>query len=336
MTRFSVIVPFDPVVHEDLDSRVFTQLPDSDLASGLVLRGGSDGYTLQLVVDAESPGAAKRAGVEAAERFFSVLATWNHGFQARFAGVRSERIEEPESASVAQSAPGVFTVSASDTLFVEAHVEAVVRKANLEAEGDVLDRYANLPEYARSSLELNYLLVLSTRPPNRWLLAAIGLEALTVGAPGPQQTLASQLGPDKDRQLQAVLRTALHVSASMTSPTRSASGCSRRRPIVSPTTCTAISSGSASLTSRPTRSTDGGVSVARSPTATPSTSTKASSTGSSRSFRPRSGAASVPSRYLTRPGPDQSSACDSATRVQIASHVGKGELPKYSSGMVVS
>jgi hypothetical protein len=210
MTRFSVIVPFDPVVHENLDTRVFAQLPDSDLASGLVLRGGSDGYTLQLVVDAESPGAAKRAGLEAAERFFSVLATWNHGFQARFAGVRSERIEEPESGSVAQSAPGVFAVSASDTLFVEAHVEAVVRKANLEAEGDVFDRYANLPEYARSSLELNYLLVLSTRPPNRWLLAAIGLEALTVGAAGHQQTLASQLGPDKDRQLQAVLRTALH------------------------------------------------------------------------------------------------------------------------------
>ena len=201
MTRFSVIVPFDPVVHEDLDSRVFTQLPDGDLTSGMVVRGGSDGYTLQLVVDAERPGAAKWAGVEAAERFFSVLATWNHGFRVRIAGVRSERIEDPMAASVEQTAPGVVAVSASDTLFIEDHVEAVVRKANLKAEDDVLGRYTDLPEYARSCLELNYLLVLSTRPPNRWLLAAIGLEALTVGAAGAQQTLSSQLGPEKDGEL---------------------------------------------------------------------------------------------------------------------------------------
>lgn len=210
MTRFSVIVPFDPVVHEDLDSRVFTQLPDSDLTSGLALRGGSDGYTLQLVVEAERPGAAKRAGVELAERFFSVLAAWNHGFQLRIAGVRSERIEDPRPATGGQTAPGVVAISASDTLFIEDHVEAVVRKANLEAEDDVLGRYAELPEFARSCLELNYLLVLSTRPPNRWLLAAIGLEALTVGAAGAQQTLSSRLGPDKEGELQAALRPALH------------------------------------------------------------------------------------------------------------------------------
>ena len=74
MTRFRVTVPFDPVVHEDLDSSVFTQLPDSDLAVGLAIRGGEDSYTAQLEVDAERPGAAKHAGVEGVERFLGVLA----------------------------------------------------------------------------------------------------------------------------------------------------------------------------------------------------------------------------------------------------------------------
>lgn len=208
MTRFPVIVPFDPVVHEDLDSAVFVRLPDSDLTSGLALRGRSDGYTLHLVVDAERPEVAKRAGVEVAEKFFSVLATWNHGFQVRIAGVRSERIEDPGPTTGGQTASGVL--STSDTFFVGDHVQVVVCKANLEVEDAVFGHYADLPEFARSCLELNYLLVLSTRPPNRWLLAAIGLEALAVGAAGAQQTLSSQLGPDKDRELQAALRPALH------------------------------------------------------------------------------------------------------------------------------
>ena len=209
MTRFRVTVPFDPVVHEDLDSRVFTQLPDSDLAAGLAIRGGEDGYTAQIEVDAERPGAAKHAGVEGVERFLGVLAAWNHGFQIRIAGVRSERLDDPGRATVERTGPGTVAVTASDTLFIEDHVEAVVRKANLEVESDVLGRYGELPEYVRSCLELNYLLVLSTRPPNRWLLAAIGLEALTVGGAGPQQTVSGQLGPDKGRQLQELLRSAL-------------------------------------------------------------------------------------------------------------------------------
>jgi hypothetical protein len=84
-----------------------------------------------------------------------------------------------------------------------------VQKASLEAENEFFRRYAELPEYIRSCLELNYLVVVSTRPPNRWLLAATGLEALAVGTAGSQPTVAQRLRSTKRRQLQMGLRTLL-------------------------------------------------------------------------------------------------------------------------------
>lgn len=177
MARFSVVVPFDPVVQEALDSRVFTNIPDADLAAGIRIRRDGDGYTAQLEIQADRPGVAKAMAVDLVERFLSVIATWNHGFQIRIGGVRSEVIDSGGSATVTVAGPGLVAVSASDTLFMEGHLQVVVGKANLDAEDAFLQRYDELPEYLRSCLELNYLLVLSTRPPNRWLLAATGLEA---------------------------------------------------------------------------------------------------------------------------------------------------------------
>lgn len=209
MARFSVVVPFDPVVQEALDSRVFTNIPDADLAAGIRIRRDGDGYTAQLEIQADRPGVAKAMAVDLVERFLSVIATWNHGFQIRIGGVRSEVIDSGGSATVTVAGPGLVAVSASDTLFMEGHLQVVVGKANLDAEDAFLQRYDELPEYLRSCLELNYLLVLSTRPPNRWLLAATGLEALAVGTIGAQETVSAQLTAEQRRQLQNGLGPAL-------------------------------------------------------------------------------------------------------------------------------
>ena len=138
-----------------------------------------------------------------------MLASWNHGFQIRIGGVRSEVIDRAGSSTAAEIRPGSFAVTASDTLFVEEHVQAVVGKANLDAEDAFLQRYEELPEYIRSCLELNYLLVVSTRPPNRWLLAATGLEALAVGTIGAEDTVSNRLDADGRRQLQGALEPAM-------------------------------------------------------------------------------------------------------------------------------
>ena len=143
--------------------------------------------------------------MDVVERFLAVLASWNHGFQIRIGGVQSEVIESPSSVSVREIESGVVGVHASDSIHMEEHLQAVVQKANLDAEGAFFQHYDDLPEYIRSCLELNYLLVLSTRPSNRWLLAAAGLEALAVGTAGGQETLSHVLsGGDRRRLVNAI------------------------------------------------------------------------------------------------------------------------------------
>lgn len=208
MPAFLVVVPFEPVIHETLDSRVFTNLPETELEIGIRIRSGESGYFAELEVQADRPGSAKAIAVDLVERLLAVLASWNHGFQVRIGGVRSELIDSGDSAIVTQESTGSVAVTASETIFLEEHLEAVVGKANLGAEDAFLQRYGALPEYIRSCLELNYLLVLSTRPPNRWLLAATGLEALAIGTIGPQDTVSGQLDSDRRRVLMEAVRAA--------------------------------------------------------------------------------------------------------------------------------
>lgn len=93
MQRFRVTVPFEPVVHESLDSRVVTQLPDAEFAGGLRLGAARERYVGELEVDANHPTAAKASGVRAVERVLAVLASWNYAFQIRIGAIRSERLE---------------------------------------------------------------------------------------------------------------------------------------------------------------------------------------------------------------------------------------------------
>jgi hypothetical protein len=61
MPAFSVVVPFEPVIHETLDSRVFTNIPDTDLAVGIQIRRGESGYLAELQLEPE-PHLERRWG----------------------------------------------------------------------------------------------------------------------------------------------------------------------------------------------------------------------------------------------------------------------------------
>jgi len=126
MARYLVVIPFDPVVHETLDSRVFTNIPDSDLAAGVCIRRDADGYTAELEVGAGRPGVAKATAVERVERFLSVLAAWNHRFHIQIGGVRCELIDRKPSATVTVVRPGLVAATAPDTLFLKEHLPAIV------------------------------------------------------------------------------------------------------------------------------------------------------------------------------------------------------------------
>lgn len=192
MSRFHVFVPFEPVPQEDLGSRVISELPDTDLPDGITLRRSETEYLIEFEIASDDPHMAKLEAIRLVEEFLAVLAAWNCAFQIRIAGIRAQVVERSQG-----------------TAFIESHVEAIARRGDLTIETSLFERRGRLPDHVRSCLELNYLLVLSSRPANRWLLAATGLEALAVGALGNQPTVSNMLTPQERRALTPNLRSVL-------------------------------------------------------------------------------------------------------------------------------
>lgn len=187
-----MFVPFEPLPQEDLSSRVVSELPDTELPHGMTLRRGESEYSAACEISSDDPHAAKLEAIRLVEDFLSVLAAWNCAFQVRLAGIRAEVVE---------GAQGIG--------FIESHVDVIARRGDLTIESALFERRGELPDRVRSCLELNYLLVLSSRPPNRWLLAATGLEALAVGALGHQPTVSKMLTRQERRALRPDLRSFL-------------------------------------------------------------------------------------------------------------------------------
>jgi hypothetical protein len=137
-------------------------------------------------------GAAKLGAIRLVEGFLAILAAWNCAFQVRISGIRAEVVERDEGVA-----------------FIESHVAAIARRGDLTTEAALFERRDALPEYVKSCLELNYLLVLSSRPENRWLLAVTGMEALAVGALGDQPRVSKMLTKQGKRELRSNLESVL-------------------------------------------------------------------------------------------------------------------------------
>ena len=206
---FDVHVPFEAVVQESLEARTQSALPDAELSSGLRVRRTASGYEAELRVTASHPREAKVAAVQRVETLLKLLAAGNDGFRVVISGVRAVGAIDVDAPATAEHTAERFRVHASDTVFLEEHLGVLKQKGDLAAEDAVLRRLDDVPPSVRNCLDLNYLLVISDRPPVRWLLAATGLEALAVGRLGNQARLGGLLSARRKRGLQASIDQAL-------------------------------------------------------------------------------------------------------------------------------
>jgi len=192
MARFHVVVPFDAVPQEQLDSRVISELPDTELPYGITLRRHGTEYLTAFDISSDTPRTAKIEAIRLVEEFLVVLAAWNCAFQVRIGGVQAQVVEGGQGIA-----------------FLESHISAVASRGDLTTESALFERRRELPSYVANGLELNYLLVLSSRSANQWLLAATGLEALAVGAMGSQPKVTDNITPHARRALRSGLRPIL-------------------------------------------------------------------------------------------------------------------------------
>ncbi len=196
---YRVTVPFQAVIHESLDSRVLTELPDTDVTPAFrIKRTASEYVAIVDDITVDGPAEAKSEAADLVDRFLAILAIGNYAFQVRIGGVESKVVDDSSPpATVVQAGPHTFEVLASDTIHMESHVQVVMQKANLDQESDLLHRYESLASFVKNCIELNHLLVMSTRSLNRWLLAVIGLETLAGGVVGPQKTISARLAEER-------------------------------------------------------------------------------------------------------------------------------------------
>jgi hypothetical protein len=202
---FDVHVPFEAVVQESLEARTQSALPDAELSSGLRVRRTASGYEAELRVTASHPREAKVAAVQRVETLLKLLAAGNDGFRVVISGIREVRAIDVDAPATAEHTAERL----SDTVFLEEHLGVLKQKGDLAPEDAVLERLDDLPPSVRNCLDLNYLLLISDRPPVRWLLAATGLEALAVGRLGNQPRLSGLLSARRKRGLQASIDRAL-------------------------------------------------------------------------------------------------------------------------------
>jgi hypothetical protein len=133
---FRVTIPFEPYVHETIDSRIQSALPDVSLAGMKISHSGEDQYLAVLEVRADRPRTAKVDAVTQVERLLKLLAAWNDSFTVRVAGITAERIEETTGGAAAGMA---------EVVFAEEHVALVKVKGTLAREDAALARFNELP-----------------------------------------------------------------------------------------------------------------------------------------------------------------------------------------------
>jgi hypothetical protein len=198
--RFTIGVPFEPILHESLESASSSVLPLATVG-GFDITAADGAYLATLEEVAAEPSAAMRAAAARVEDLLNVLAVWNDAFHIRYVGIRVlETVPVTHDLSlIVQDG----TVTANDHLFLTDHLGTVKTRDSLEREAAVLETRDGWPPYVRSALELNYLAVSSEHLRTRFLLTMIALESLASGRLGPVVGLLD--GRDDSAELRSAI-----------------------------------------------------------------------------------------------------------------------------------
>jgi hypothetical protein len=199
--RFTIGVPFEPILHESLGSSSNSVLPLATVG-GFDITAADGAYLATLEEVAAEPSAAMRAAAARVEDLLNVLAVWNDAFHIRYVGVRVLEAAPvaPDLSLIVQDG----TVTPTDhLLFMTDHLDTVKTKGSLEREAAVLETRDGWPPYVRSALELNYLAVSSEHLRTRFLLTMIALESLAFGRLGPVAGLLD--GRDDSAELRSAI-----------------------------------------------------------------------------------------------------------------------------------
>jgi hypothetical protein len=213
VATYQVLVPFGALLYESLDGTSTMELPEAfDLPGMAVTRHGNGRYAAAIQVDAQNAEQAKRVGVRRVRETLCLMAINLSGFVIDFGqGVKGLRLDEtyPSLVTSCVDADGktLFAVSATDIGELIESASVVQQAVSFDLEARALAWRTEWPKWLATTVELNYLAVISHEDIPRLISLYSALEVMTNGLLGEPELVLSGFQQKKPlrRGLRAVL-----------------------------------------------------------------------------------------------------------------------------------
>lgn len=193
MSKYKVLIPFEPVISESVSQTHITELAESFSLSGINVRKSKEGiYNAELTVGAENYHQSILLAVGRVEELLNLFATWNDGFRLIISSVKTEKIQdeiETKSIIKEEEREGSIQISMIETVELREYLSTVKTKHNFELEANALNWRDQWLGWLRMALQLNYLAVISHDLALSLILRCSALEKLTGGIVGKPKTI---------------------------------------------------------------------------------------------------------------------------------------------------
>lgn len=210
MSKYKILVPFEPIISETLSSRSTTKLAESFSLAGIdvIANKEEELYTAEFEIKASRYSEAESCAVGRIEEILNLLAIWNDGFRVIFSGVKSEKIEnEDQTATVKLHKNGSkHQIYVRENAEVREHISIVKKKINFKFEENALKWRDKWSDWLKTALKLNYLAVISQDLEISLILRYSALETITKNILGSPESLLKSKFKERNKEKEEFLK----------------------------------------------------------------------------------------------------------------------------------
>lgn len=211
MTKYKVLVPFEPNIFETLSSRSTPKLAESFSLAGInIIENKEDEfYIAELGEEASKTSEAELLAIRRIEKLLDLFAVGNDGFRIQFSGVKSERLETEDQANnfeIIENEDNTLHVHVKEIVEAKEHIGIVKRKCKFEFEERALKWSDKWNDWLKMALKLNYLAVISNDLVPSLILRYSALETITENILGSAESLLKSKFKERNNEKEQFLK----------------------------------------------------------------------------------------------------------------------------------
>lgn len=211
MSKYKILVPFEPIIFETLSYRSTRKLAESFSLAGIKVTEKKEGefYIAELGVEATRISEAELFAVYRVEELLNLFAIGNDGFRILFSEVKSEKIEtedQADSVEITESEDNTLRIYAKEVAELKEHLATEKRKNNFEFEEGALKWRDKWIDWLKLALKLNYLAVISKDLVPSLILRYSALETITENILGSPESLLKSKFKERNEEKEEFLK----------------------------------------------------------------------------------------------------------------------------------